>query len=65
MATMDDHSHQNATDIPVVDIGSQDAAERLLEAACEHGFIFIKHCDLDLTPANVDEMFEAVRSYIS
>lgn len=52
---------QNDAHIPVVDLSSPTAANELLNAACEHGFIFVKHtADVGLAPQDVDEMFDIV-----
>lgn len=47
--------------IPIVDLQAPDAPENLLEAACDHGFVFIRHKDFRLTPQDVDNMFDLVR----
>ncbi|KAB8360693.1 hypothetical protein FH972_024430 [Carpinus fangiana] len=43
-----------AAQIPVVDLNSDDAAQKMLRAAIDFGFIFVKHQDLELTPDNVE-----------
>ena len=48
--------------IPVVDLTSPDAAKKLLDAATNYGFIFVKHVgELELTTSDVNTMFDTVR----
>jgi len=47
--------------IPVVDLTSPDAAKKLLDAATNYGFIFVKHVgELELTTSDVNAMFDTV-----
>lgn len=53
---------QGNSDIPVVDLSSPTAPQELLQAASSNGFIFVEHSDgIDLTPQQVEDMFENVR----
>lgn len=56
-------SEQNAgrSGIPVIDVQASNAAVELVKAACDQGFIFVKHKDFELTPQDVDRMFNLVR----
>ena len=55
----------NEASIPVIDINAPDAAKALLEAACEHGFIFVKHHDLCLSPGDVQSMFKLSKDFFA
>lgn len=46
--------------IPVIDLNDPEAARLLFEASCRHGFIFVRHVNLHLSPLDVDRMFRVV-----
>jgi isopenicillin N synthase-like dioxygenase len=52
----------NSADIPVIDIsGSEDeVARQLVNAAEEHGFIYIRNIGLNITPESIEEAFQLV-----
>lgn len=49
-------------DIPIIDISAdpEDVARQLVDAAEDHGFIYIKNVGLDMSPADIDEAFRIV-----
>lgn len=49
-------------DIPLIDIsGDQDAvAQQLVDAAHEHGFIYIRNLGADISPESIDGAFALV-----
>jgi isopenicillin N synthase-like dioxygenase len=51
-----------AANIPIIDLsGDQDqVARQLVEAAEEHGFIYIKNSGVDISPSEIDEAFQLV-----
>jgi isopenicillin N synthase-like dioxygenase len=51
-----------SADIPVIDIsGDQtEVARQLVQAAEDHGFIYIRNLGRDIAPAAVDEAFDLV-----
>lgn len=51
-------------DIPVIDIAGNEAdvARQLVDAAEEHGFIYIKNLGQNITPSAIDEAFRLVRT---
>ncbi|KAI9720935.1 MAG: hypothetical protein M1828_005505 [Chrysothrix sp. TS-e1954] len=51
--------------IPVIDLRSQKAAEDVFNAACDYGFIFVKHEGLGLSPTDVAEMFHISQDFFS
>ena len=60
LTTMTEQNDRTGALIPVIDLNEPNAAHELLDAACQYGFIFIKHNDLGLTPAEVDSLFNLV-----
>jgi len=48
-------------EIPVVDLNSPGAPAELLDAAAQHGFIYVKHENIGLEPEQVNTMFELVQ----
>lgn len=57
----------NSADIPIIDISGDevDVARQLVNAAEEHGFIYIKNLALNITPDAIDEAFQLVREQLS
>lgn len=57
----------SAAKIPVIDIAAQGdeeqakVAKQLVEAAIEHGFVYIRNRGADIPVAAVDEAFDLVR----
>lgn len=51
-----------SADIPIIDIsGDQsEVARQLVDAAEDHGFIYIKNLGKDIAPSNIDEAFKLV-----
>lgn len=50
-----------ATKIPVIDLSGKDqtqVAKELVEAAVEHGFIYIKNTDEDIPARAINEAFD-------
>lgn len=49
-------------DIPVIDISnpSQAVAQKVLDAATSHGFLFIKNDGVTIPPKDIDNMFQLV-----
>jgi isopenicillin N synthase-like dioxygenase len=54
-----------SADIPLIDLSGpeSDVAKQLVDAAAEHGFIYIKNQGLDIPVAGVDEAFALVRAH--
>lgn len=55
----------NATFIPIIDLSESQAdpasiATRLVDAAAEHGFVYIKNTGLDISVAQVEQAFSIV-----
>lgn len=52
----------NSADIPIIDIAGNEAdvAQKLVNAAEEHGFIYIKNLGVNITPESIDEAFRLV-----
>ena len=55
----------NAAKIPVIDISApdvdqKDVARQLVDAAEEHGFIYIRNLGRDISAADIDGAFELV-----
>jgi hypothetical protein len=50
------------SEIPVIDISnpSLSVAQEVLDAACTHGFLFIKNDGSTIPQADIDEMFNLV-----
>ena len=49
--------------IPIIDIASNDdakLADKLVEAAIEHGFIYVKNLGHDISPAQIEGAFSVV-----
>ena len=49
--------------IPIIDINSADTAtigRQLVDAAEEHGFIYIRNLGKDISPGQIDEAFHLV-----
>lgn len=63
---------QNTANIPIIDISAPDAdqkevAKQLVDAAEEHGFIYIRNLGLDIQAKDIDGAFDLVskrRRYI-
>ena len=55
-------THQDT--IPVIDISnpSDKIAQRVLDAASTHGFLYIKNDGVTIPPQDIDDMFKLVRS---
>ena len=52
----------NKTTIPVVNLTSPDAAQKLLHAAVTYGFMYIEHNNaLAISPEEVNSLFNLVR----
>ncbi|KAK5137278.1 hypothetical protein LTR08_000248 [Meristemomyces frigidus] len=53
--------------IPVIDIrpNNPNAAQQLLEAAANHGFVFIENEDTGIEPADVNRMFELSKQFFA
>jgi hypothetical protein len=53
----------SGSEIPVIDISepSPSVAQQVLDAACTHGFLFIKNDGSTIPRADIDEMFNLVR----
>jgi isopenicillin N synthase-like dioxygenase len=51
------------SEIPIIDISepSPTVAQQVLDAACTHGFLFIKNDGSTIPQADIDEMFNLVR----
>ena len=52
-----------SADIPLIDINSADTAtigRQLVDAAEEHGFIYIRNLGKDINPGKIDEAFRLV-----
>lgn len=52
-----------AAKIPVIDLSGEDQAQvakELVEAAIEHGFVYLKNTGQDIPVAAIDEAFEMV-----
>lgn len=51
-----------SADIPVIDVSGNEGevARQLVDAAEEHGFIYIRNVRLDITPNTIDEAFRLV-----
>lgn len=60
----------SAAKIPVIDVSATgeeeqaQAARELVEAAIEHGFVYIKNKGADIPAAAVDNAFDLVRSVL-
>lgn len=55
----------DATLIPIIDISESQAdqasiAKRLVDAAAEHGFVYIKNTGLDISVAQIEQAFSIV-----
>lgn len=53
-----------SADIPIIDVNAGDratVAKQLVDAAEEHGFIYIKNLGEDIPVADIDETFNTVR----
>jgi isopenicillin N synthase-like dioxygenase len=52
----------NKANIPIIDISGNQAeiARQLVEAAEEHGFIYVKNLGKDIAASNINEAFELV-----
>jgi len=50
--------------IPIINISSPslEVAQQVLDAAAAHGFLFIENDGVTIPPADIDSMFELVRS---
>lgn len=54
-----------SADIPIIDVNAGDratVAKQLVDAAEEHGFIYIKNLGADIPVADIDETFNTVRN---
>jgi isopenicillin N synthase-like dioxygenase len=53
----------NSANIPIIDLAGDQAevARQLVNAAEEHGFIYIKNLGNDIPPKDIDGAFELVR----
>ena len=56
-----------SADIPIIDLSGDEAdvARQLVDAAEQHGFIYIKNSGLNITPEAIDEAFQLVRAQFS
>ena len=52
---------ESDSEIPVANLNSPNAPHELLQAARSNGFIFVEHYDLELKPAEVQNLFDIVR----
>lgn len=55
-----------SADIPIIDLAGdqKDVSKQLVEAAAEHGFIYIRNLGHDIPAASVDDAFRLVREPI-
>ena len=58
------HSEVEDASIPIIDISnpSPNVAQQVLDAASNHGFLFIKNDGVTIPPKDIAEMFELVCS---
>lgn len=60
--TLDMPSKSRATaEIPVININSEGAASRLLDAAASHGFVFVENNEAGIPVKDIQDMFDLVR----
>lgn len=52
-----------SAEVPIIDLEGpeDDVARQLVDAAEEHGFIYIKNTGRNITASEIDEVFELVR----
>ncbi|KAI9651938.1 MAG: hypothetical protein M1831_007480 [Alyxoria varia] len=56
---------EGAVSIPIIDLNSADAAAEVFQAACQHGFIFVKQESTGMSLDDAEHMFQLSKGFFS